>query len=145
MKGQKVLFSKGNDNWATPKKIIKKLEDEFGDLYDPCPLNANFNGLKENWKSVTFVNPPYSNITEFMEKGLKEFEKGNVKTLIFLIPARTDTKYWHKYVSKAHEIRFIKGRLKFNDGKTGATFPSVIIIWYKYLDNEIKKWRNIEQ
>jgi len=109
------------DNWATPVHILKEYAHEFGELFDPCPLNSSFDGLDIEWKDVNFVNPPYSCWGKWVKIG---------KTSIFLIPSRTDTKAWHEFVMKG-EVRFIKGRLKFGDGKSPAPFASAIVIFRK--------------
>ena len=66
-------------------------------------------------------------LPKWIAKGYKEWKKG--KTVVFLIPSRTDTKWWHEYCMKASEIRFIKGRLKFDDQENSAPFPSAIVIF----------------
>lgn len=75
-----------------------------------------------------FCNPPYSKIADWVKKCYTESLKPNT-TVVMLIPARTDTKYFHGYIYHRAEIRFIKGRLKFNDGKGSAPFPSMIVIF----------------
>jgi len=86
-----------------------------------------------------FVNPPYSNIGGFLEKGHEEIKNGNAKKLVFLIPVRTDTKWFHTYIypnfkrecEPYADIRFIKGRIKFTNGSqatNSAPFPSMIVI-----------------
>jgi len=144
MKGQKVLFSNGNDSWSTPASIYYDLDNEFNFDFDPCPLNTRVklentlfpeqdldvvsNGLDVEWGSSTFCNPPYSEIDKWIEKTYIEYLKG--KTIVLLVPSRTDTKWFHKYVlPHAKEIRFIKGRLKFGGAKNSAPFPSMIIIF----------------
>lgn len=123
------LFSSASDQWATPKELYEALDKEFGFDFDPCPLNENpdLDGLAVEWGQCSFVNPPYSNIAAWCEKAVEQWKKG--KTVVMLIPSRTDTKYWHKYIMQANEIRFCKGRLKFGDSKTSAPFPSAIIIF----------------
>ena len=75
-----------------------------------------------------FVNPPYgTEIGKWIKKGYEQYLKG--KTVVFLIPSRTDTRWWHEYVMKAKEIRFIKGRLKFDDQENSAPFPSAIVVF----------------
>lgn len=77
-----------------------------------------------------FCNPPYGKeIVKWVEKSYHEAEKGAV--VVLLIPARTDTKYFHEYIYKKHEIRFIKGRLKFNDSQQSAPFPSMVVVMRK--------------
>ena len=125
----RILFASQNDNWKTPSHVYEGLNKEFNFNFDPCPLNENptFDGLIIEWGSSTFVNPPYSKISEWCKKAYEEHLKG--KLVVMLIPSRTDTKYWHDYIMKASEIRFIKGRLKFGDSKNSAPFPSAIIIF----------------
>ena len=80
------------------------------------------------WGSSNFVNPPYGReLPKWIKKGWEESRKG--KQCVFLIPSRTDTRYWHEYVMRAEEIRFIKGRLKFKGAENSAPFPSCIVIF----------------
>lgn len=123
----RVMFSSATDDWSTPRDVYRTLDAEFGFDYDPCPLHADFDGLQKEWGRVNFVNPPYSDIKNWCRKAYYEWKKG--KTVVMLIPSRTDTKYWHDYIMKASEIRFICGRLKFGDSKNSAPFPSAIIIF----------------
>lgn len=127
MKNLKVHFSSQHDNWKTPEEFYEKLNEEFNFDYDPCPLNSTFDGLEQEWGGVNFVNPPYSKIANWCKKAFEEAQKG--KTVVMLIPSRTDTRYWHDYIMKAKEIRFIKGRLKFNGSKNSAPFPSAVIVF----------------
>jgi len=125
----KIMFSSACDNWKTPTNVYYKLNEEFNFDFDPCPLSESpdFNGLEIEWGKSNFVNPPYSKIAVWCKKAYEESLKGN--TVVMLIPSRTDTRYWHDYIMKAKEIRFIKGRLKFGDSKNSAPFPSAIIIF----------------
>lgn len=122
----KGLMSSISDEWQTPKKLYEELNNEFFFNDDPCPLGGS-GGLERDWGTPAFVNPPYSKIKDWIKKGYEESLKN--KIVVMLIPSRTDTKYWHEYVMKAAEIRFIKGRLKFNDGKGSAPFPSAIVVF----------------
>ena len=125
----KLMFSSACDNWKTPSDVYNKLDQEFNFDFDPCPLNDNpdFDGLAIEWGKCSFVNPPYSDISNWCKKAYEEYLKG--KTVVMLIPSRTDTRYWHNYIMQATEIRFIKGRLKFGDSKNSAPFPSAIIVF----------------
>lgn len=89
----KILFSSVNDNWKTPIDVYNKLNEEFNFDFDPCPFNQNptFNGLIIDWGSSNFVNPPYSDISNWCKKSYEEYLRG--KIVIMLIPSRTDTKY----------------------------------------------------
>lgn len=123
------MFKSTHDNWSTPIDVLQELDQEFKFNFDPCPLNENptFDGLSLEWGTSTFVNPPYSKIKDWCKKAYEESQKG--KTIVMLIPSRTDTKYWHDYIMKAKEIRFIKGRLKFGGSKNSAPFPSCIVVF----------------
>lgn len=128
MSFNKVHFSSVNMKWQTPDDTYGELNKEFNFDFDPCPVNPQFDGLSVSWGRSNFVNPPYGNaLGLWIKKGFEEAQKG--KTVVFLIPSRTDTKWWHNYVMKANEIRFIKGRLKFKGAKNSAPFPSAIIIF----------------
>ena len=150
----KVLFSSRSDEWVTPQKLFDRLNKEFGIGLDVCATEENTkykkyytknsDGLGQNWLQdletpIGFVwgsiwcNPPYSQINKWVEKAYCEFKKfgGSFYKIILLLPARTDTKWFHKYIYKNPncEIRFIKGRLKFSNSKNSAPFPSMIVIF----------------
>jgi hypothetical protein len=130
----KVHFSSERQNWKTPKAFYQALDAEFGFDFDPCPPKPYFDGLSVEWGKINYVNPPYEDCAEWCKKAYEESLKG--KTIVLLIPSRTDTRYWHDYVMKAYEIRFIKGRLKFDDQKHGAPFPSAVVIFKPYTQGE---------
>ena len=122
-----VHFSSERQNWKTPKAFYQALDAEFGFDFDPCPTKPTFDGLTVDWGGTNYVNPPYSECAAWCKKAYGEFKKG--KTVVMLIPSRTDTKYWHEYCMKATEIRFIKGRLNFDGHKNSAPFPSAVIVF----------------
>ena len=133
MKSKHIAFKSLNQDWKTPKDFLMKLEKEFGKLFDPCPSKnytngGDINGLEMEWKDRNFVNPPYTSKEQnlWVKKGFEEWKKG--KLVIFLIPARTDTRRFHDYLLPNAEIRFIKGRLKFSEYKNPAPFPSMLCI-----------------
>ena len=138
---QKTMFSSKTGNWGTPQEFFDKLNWRFGPFdLDPCasPHNtkcANFyteaeDGLSKDWSGhVCFVNPPYGRgIDKWIEKGYNTAKDGDSR-VVMLIPARTDTKYWHSYVMKASEVYFLKGRLKFGNSVNPAPFPSAIVVF----------------
>ena len=138
---KEVLFSSKEDVWETPKDFFNKLNDEFHFTLDPCANNDNAkcdkyftenqNGLIQNWEGyVVFCNPPYGRkIYGWVKKCFDESRKPDT-TVVLLIPARTDTKYFHEFIyHKAKDIRFIKGRLKFGNSKKSAPFPSMVIVF----------------
>ena len=118
----KGLMSSIKQDWKTPKYLY----EEFNFDFDPCPVDPQFDGLSIDWGKRNFVNPPYKNIALWISKGYQEWLKG--KLIVFLIPARTDTKYFHNWIYPFAELRFIKGRLKFDDEKGSAPFPSLICV-----------------
>ena len=123
-----VHFSSMRLDWKTPKAFYEKLNEEFHFTFDPCPANPTFDGLNIEWGGISFCNPPYGReIPKWIKKGYEEYLKG--KTVVFLIPSRTDTSYWHDFIMKATEIRFIRGRLKFDDQPNPAPFPSAVAIF----------------
>ena len=114
-------------DWQTPKATYEELNKEFKFDFDSCPHNPTFDGLNIEWGTSNFVNPPYGReIPKWCKKAYEQSQKG--KTVVMLIPSRTDTRWWHDYIMKAREIRFIKGRLKFDDQKNPAPFPSCVVI-----------------
>jgi len=136
----KGLMSSNTDEWATPKDFFKELNKEFNFTLDPCATDENHkcskyytkedNGLEQKWGGVVFCNPPYGReISKWVEKAFNENKQGTM--VVMLLPARTDTKWFHNWIYKHHEIRFIKGRLKFNDGKQAAPFPSMVVVMKK--------------
>lgn len=134
-----VFFSCKTDEWSTPTEFYTKLNDEFGFTLDPCATNENHkcekyytindNGLRYSWANeIVFCNPPYSKCKEWIFKAWYEWFY-NGSTIVLLVPARTDTKWFHQWVYNIAEIRFIKGRLKFGDSKNSAPFPSMLVIY----------------
>jgi len=124
----RVHFSSQRLDWKTPKAVYQVLDAEFRFDFDPCPSNPTFDGLSVEWGECNFVNPPYGReLPKWIKKGYEEWQKG--KTVVFLIPSRTDTSWWHDYVMQADEIRFIRGRLKFDDCDNSAPFPSCIVVF----------------
>ena len=124
----RVVFSSVKSDWRTPKKFYDELNKEFNSDFDPCPSNPTFDGLNIEWGKRNFVNPPYGNQTKlWLKKGVEEWKKG--KLVVFLIPSRTGNKWFHDYVMQATEIRFIKGRLKFEGADNSAPFDSCIAVF----------------
>jgi phage N-6-adenine-methyltransferase len=145
-----LMFSNKNNCWCTPKDFFKELDQEFRFNLDPCCTHKSAlcdkhftpdeDGLKQDWGGYNvFVNPPYGReIGKWVKKCFDESKKHNT-TIVLLIPARTDTKYFHEYILNKAEIRFIKGRLKFidldfkgleeNRKLPPAPFPSMVVIF----------------
>lgn len=151
MRGQAVMFSSEKDEWATPQALFDELNAEFGFLLDAAATVENRkcvnyrgldhglmecrNGLVFDWAESTWCNPPYSKCRAFIAKAAEEAKKGN--TVVCLVYARTDTRWFHAHVYDATtnsfrpgvEVRFIKGRVKFGGAKAGAPAPSMVVIF----------------
>ena len=135
-----VMFSSKTDTWETPKDFFDKYNAEYGFQTDVCalPENAkcpNFytpeqDGLTKNWTGVCWMNPPYGReIKRWVEKAANAANDNRV-TVVCLVPARTDTAWWHDYVEKyAAKIEFVRGRLKFGGHKNSAPFPSAVVVF----------------
>lgn len=138
-----VMFSSKTDEWSTPQDLFDRLNDEFHFNLDVCANESNHkctmyydrkqDGLKMSWKGyVVWCNPPYGReIGKWVEKAYKESLSPNT-SVVMLLPARTDTKWFHSYILGHAEIRFLQGRLKFGDSKNSAPFPSMLAIYNGY-------------
>jgi phage N-6-adenine-methyltransferase len=141
---QKLMFSSQSGDWKTPQDLFDQLDKEFDFTLDVCvgvddaPLKADmlrfhYHGLSNSWKvfdtrNVCYMNPPYGReITKWLYKAMIESLHNHV-TVVALLPARTDTKWFWKYCAQ-REIRFIKGRLKFSNHQNSAPFPSMVVIF----------------
>lgn len=134
-----LFFSSKSDEWSTPWEIFNELDQEFGFDLDPCATAENHkcanyytkedDGIVKNWGGCrVFCNPPYSQIGKWVEKAYREGTKDGT-LVVLLIPARTDTRYFHDFIMHRSEVRFIRGRLKFGDQKNSAPFPSMVVIF----------------
>lgn len=136
------MFSSQTDQWATPQDFFDELNKEFHFTLDPCADEFNHkcekyftkdqDGLGQCWLGErVFCNPPYGReIGSWVRRCYLHSVVSN-GFAVMLIPARTDTKWFHDYIyNKPNvEIRFIKGRLKFGDSKNSAPFPSMVVIF----------------
>ncbi len=132
-----VHFSSATDLWATPQEFFDRLNAVHGFTLDACanPDNAKCDryftkeqdGLTQSWDGVVWMNPPYGReIGHWMRKAYEASQQG--ATVVYLVPARTDTRWWHDYAIKG-SIEFIRGRLKFGGHKTNAPFPSAVVVF----------------
>ena len=134
-----LMFSSKTDMWATPQDFFDKLDQEFHFTLDVCatPENAKCqkfyteqdDGLSQPWTGTVWCNPPYGrNLGKWVEKAYMEHLTEGA-TVVMLLPARTDTRWFHENVYPHAEIRFVKGRLKFGDSTNSAPFPSMVAIF----------------
>ena len=135
------VMSSLTDVWGTPQDLFDRLDSEYRFTLDPCANHDNHkcdryftesdDGLSQEWTGSVFMNPPYGRaIGKWMGKAYRSSLEG--ATVVCLVPARTDTAWWHDYAMQG-EITFLRGRLKFTDtdGKTAssAPFPSAIVVF----------------
>ena len=145
MKKIKACMTSNTNEWYTPKDLFDTLNNEFNFTLDPCCtefskkcekyFTIEDDGLKQNWGGYNvFMNPPYGReIKDWIQKAYNESKKENT-IVVALIPARTDTSYWHDYIfNKAKDIRFLRGRVKFENingiVESSAPFPSAIVVF----------------
>ena len=133
------LMTSNTDMWSTPRDFF----DDYNAIYhfdvDVCATSENAlcakfyspedNGLSKEWHGVCWMNPPYGReIGKWMKKAYESSLHG--ATVVCLVPARTDTAWWHEYAMKG-EIEFIRGRLKFGSSKNSAPFPSAVVVFQR--------------
>ena len=131
-----VMFSSKTDLWETPQDFFDDLDWEFHFDLDVCALPKNAkcvryytpeeDGLAQPWEGTCWLNPPYGReIGRWVKKAADSATGG--ATVVMLLPARTDTRWFHDYIYGKAEIRFVKGRLKFGGAKNSAPFPSMVV------------------
>lgn len=138
MKNHTVHFRSDTEVWSTPESTFASLDREFHFTTDVCAIQENAkcpiffspeeDGLAQAWSGICWMNPPYGRtIGLWMRKAYQSSQEG--ATVVCLVPARTDTRWWHDYATKAQEIRFLKGRLRFGNATSSAPFPSAIVVF----------------
>lgn len=132
------MYSSNTDQWETPQDLFDELDAEFHFDLDVCALPENAkcpdyytpeqDGLSQSWDGTCWCNPPYGRqIGKWVRKGLLSSFDG--ATVVMLLPARTDTRWFHDYILNRAEVRFLRGRLKFGGGENCAPFPSMIVVF----------------
>lgn len=137
----KVHFSSASVEWSTPQELFDQLNQEFQFTLDPCASDQNHkcdkwytaeqNGLKQQWDGERiFCNPPYGrSVSHWVKKCFNEVYNGKCHLAVMLLPARTDTKWFHDYIYHKSEIRFLRGRIRFGNMNQNAPFPSMVVIF----------------
>jgi len=131
-----AMFSSKTDEWETPQKFFDELNLKYKFTLDPCCsaktakckkfYTKKEDGLKQSWKNeIVFCNPPYGKELKLWVK--KCYEESKHAKIVMLIPARTDTIYFHQFIYNIAKINFLKGRLKFGNSKNSAPFPSMLV------------------
>ena len=132
-----VHFSSKTDLWSTPQDFFDRYNARFNFTLDVCAIPENAkcslyftpidNGLAQQWVGSCWMNPPYGRtIGSWVRKAFQSAQEG--ATVVCLLPARTDTRWWHDYCQRGR-VEFIRGRLKFNGLKINAPFPSAVVIF----------------
>jgi phage N-6-adenine-methyltransferase len=133
-----VHFSSASDDWPTPQDFFNRVNSQYGPLeLDVCASSENTkcphwytredDGLAQTWRGKVWMNPPYGRtIGKWMQKAYAESQKGAL--VVCLVPARTDTAWWHDYAAKG-EVTFIRGRLKFGGHRDNAPFPNALVVF----------------
>lgn len=137
----KGMYSSGTDEWATPTATFAALDAKFHFDLDPCATDINHkcpdyytkkeNGLLQDWGGRrVFCNPPYGRAIAAWVKKCSDEAKKPGTLVVALLPARTDTAWFHDYIyGKVRDLLFLRGRLHFNDAKNAAPFPSMIVVF----------------
>jgi phage N-6-adenine-methyltransferase len=133
-----LMFSSKTDLWATPQDFFDKLNSAFRFEVDVCALPENAkcasyytpeqDGLAQEWRGTLWMNPPYGReIGAWVQKAY-ESALNNGATVVCLLPARVDTRWWHDYCAKG-EVHFVRGRLKFGGSPNSAPFPCAVVVF----------------
>jgi len=137
-KGVAVILRSTSEEWETPLELFQALDGEFHFETDLAALPHNArcshfytpatDALQQEWQGICWLNPPYgSQLYRWMQKAWKSAQQG--ATVVCLVPARTDTRWWHDFVLPFAEVRYLRGRLKFSGASNSATFPSALVIF----------------
>lgn len=127
-----ALFTSRKEDWETPNNFIDVAASDFNAKL-PKYFTKEDNALTKKWEGNVFCNPPYGrDLRKWLEKAYKEHQRDPNRVIVFLIPSRTDTSYWHDFIFDKAKVRFIRGRLKFEvegESKDAAPFPSALVIY----------------
>lgn len=148
-----VMFSSKTDMWETPQDFFDKLDEEFHFMLDVCATadsakcdkfyTVEDDGLSQDWDETTWCNPPYGRqIGNWVKKAYWQHREFG-STIVMLLPARTDTAWFHDFILDKAEIRFIRGRLKFGGSKNSAPFPSMVVIFRGRVNESFSSLRGI--
>jgi len=134
----KNKFESASVEWPTPQELFDELNQEFCFNTDVAAADDNAkcshyytkeqDGLKQDWRGVCWMNPPYGRaMVEWLKKAIRETWNGT--TTVCLIPARTNTAWWHDLCQKYGEVRFVRGRPKFGGADHGLPQPLAIVVF----------------
>lgn len=134
----KLMFSSGTDLWETPQTFFENVDRVYHFTLDVCALLENAkcpdyytpedNGLEQPWTGVCWCNPPYGReIGSWVAKAAQAAQEG--ATVVMLLPARTDTAWFHTYIYGRASVQFLRGRLRFGQARHSAPFPSMLVVF----------------
>ncbi|MFB5292248.1 DNA N-6-adenine-methyltransferase [Enterococcus faecalis] len=143
-------FSSKKEDWETPQKLFDELNEKYQFDIDVAASTKNAklpkyftkedNALIQEWDGNVFCNPPYGRkLRKWLEKGYQEHLRVPERMIVFLLPARTDTSYWHDFIFGKADIQFLRGRVKFEingEGGNSAPFPSAIVVYGKKVSEQ---------
>jgi len=139
MIGYTQLTSSSSQDWATPQEFFDRLDAEFHFTLDVCATQENtkcdlfypieLDGLSQPWEGICWMNPPYGRKIGLWVQHAYESMAHRGAIVVCLLPVRSCTSWWHTYVMKADEIRFIRGRQRFGEAKNTSTFPSAVVVF----------------
>jgi site-specific DNA-methyltransferase (adenine-specific) len=145
------MYSSGDGDHETPQEFFDELDAEFSFTLDAAASRANAKckqflseprGLTGLWTERVWLNPPYGRgIMVWVDKIIEEVP--NTEVIVVLLPSRTDTAWWRKAAAHADEVRFVAGRLHFNDSKNAAPFPSCVMVFRKKRSGRRKTIRGV--
>jgi phage N-6-adenine-methyltransferase len=156
---KELMFSSATAEWSTPQDLFDQLHSEFRFTLDTAASAANFkcpdyyaldhpvphmrDGLAGVWDGNVWCNPPYGReIGKWVARGYRAATEGEAEVVVLLLPARTDTKWFHACCVKG-EIRFIQGRVKFGGCPNAAPFPSMVVIFRGRRDEGPYRWAEL--
>lgn len=151
---REVSKTSETDQWATPQAFFDLVNSIYQFTLDVCAEASNAkcadyftpeqDGLKQEWRGSCWMNPPYGRTIGAWMKKAYESARNNHATVACLVPARTDTRWWHEWAMKAQDIYLVKGRLKFGDSPDSAPFPSALVVFHPNSAGDGPKFHALE-
>jgi phage N-6-adenine-methyltransferase len=141
MRAMNVHFSSRKNDWATPWELFRRWDAAQGPFtLDVCAIAENAkceryfspeeNGLAQAWRGVCWMNPPYGRVIgHWLAKAVVESRAGRARRVVCLVPARTDTAWWHDFVIPNGTVYFLRGRVRFEGAPYPAPFPSAVVVF----------------
>lgn len=137
---QTVGYTGGSDEHDTPVQFFAPIADAIGGFdLDPAAsstsdladrnITKDEDGLSVPWHGDVWLNPPYSEVGDWMAYARRQYEHGNAERIVALVFARTGTQWWHNHATTANAICFVEGRLTFGGAENSAPAPSAVLVW----------------